>query len=170
MPDFDIAWSAALYNEPMKHLLHLFKYKKKTALKYFFFELIAGFLDRHHIPITAFDCLVPMPIHPAKQREREFNQTQLIAELLAERYRLPLSLHTLVRRKHGRAQALLEEKERWTNIQGAFRIRQSLEFKNRSVLILDDLMTTGATACEAAKTCKHAGASCVGILTLAAGQ
>jgi ComF family protein len=169
-PDFDNAWSATLYNEPMKHLLHLFKYKRKTALKHFFADLIDHFVEHYHVPMQTFDYLVPMPIHPTKQREREFNQTQLIAELLARKYHIPLSLNNLIRIKHSRPQALLEEKERWTNIKDAFRIRHSLEFKNKSILIVDDLITTGATACEASKTCKQAQASYVGILTLAVGQ
>ncbi|MFA6378478.1 MAG: ComF family protein [Candidatus Omnitrophota bacterium] len=170
IPDFDMAWSATIYNEPMKHLLHLFKYQRKTTLKYLLTDLICTFLEQYHIPIQTFDYLVPIPVHPTKQREREFNQTQLIAELLAKRFHRQISINNLIRVKHSRPQAVLEEKERWTNIKDAFRIRHSFSFKNKSILLIDDLMTTGATACEAAKVCKQAQASSVGILTLAVGQ
>jgi len=120
--------------------------------------------------MQTFDALVPVPIHPTKYREREFNQTYLITELLARKFNRPMSLNNLVRSKHTGSQAFLEEKERWTNIQDAFRIRHSCEFKNKSILIIDDLMTTGATACETAKICKQAEAAYVGVLTLAVGQ
>ncbi len=170
IPDFDIAWPAMIYNDPLKHLLHLYKYKRKTVLKSLFAELINTFLERYRVPLQAFDYLVPMPIHPTKHREREFNQTQLIAELLAKKWHTPISSNNLIRVKHCHPQALLQEKERWTNITDAFRIRHSCVFKNKSILLIDDLMTTGATACEAAKICKKADASYVGVLTLAFGQ
>ena len=170
MPDFDQAWGAVLYNDPMRNLLHSFKYRKKTVLRYFFAELAVSFVEHYQIPVKNFDCLLPMPIHPTKHREREFNQTELLCKLLQEKFQIPLYTSILVRSKNTAPQAFLEEKERWTNVKDAFRIRKPLELKNKSILIVDDLLTTGATACEAAKTCKQAGANRVNILTLAIGQ
>ncbi|MCX5681624.1 MAG: ComF family protein, partial [Candidatus Omnitrophica bacterium] len=127
------------------------------------------FIERYQIPVNNFDCLVPMPIHPAKHREREFNQTELLCKLLGKKFGIPVFTRNLIRHKNTDPQAFLEEKERWTNVQDAFRIRKPLTLRNKSILILDDLMTTGATACEAAKTCKQAGAAHVSVLTLAIG-
>lgn len=170
LPDFDQAWAAMIYNDAMKELLHQFKYKGKTGLRLFFTECLISFIDRYHIPIDNFDYIMPMPIHGTKHREREFNQTFLLTDLLAKRFSLKISCQNLTRIAHGPAQALLSEKERWTNVQGAFRIRQPHEIKNKSLLIVDDLITTGATASEAAKICRRAGAQKVVILALAIGQ
>jgi len=159
-----------VYDEPMRQLLHFLKYQRKTSLQYLFADLISEFLDRYHIPIGTFDHLIAVPIHPAKYREREFNQAQLITELLAKKYKVRILSDHLLRSRNTEPQAFLEEKERCTNVQGAFRIRHSCDVENKSVLIIDDLMTTGATACAAARACKQAGASYVGILTLAIGQ
>lgn len=169
-PEFDQAWGAVFYNEPMRHLLHSFKYQKKTVLRYFFSDLLLSSVDRYQIPIKKFDFLIPMPIHSAKYREREFNQTELLAHLVSKKINIPIYINNLIRVKATAPQAFLEEKERWTNIQDAFRIRKPFELKNKSILIIDDLLTTGATACEAAKTCKNAGAASVSILTLAIGE
>lgn len=169
-PIFDRAWGAVLYNDPMRHLLHAFKYEKKTILRHFFAELLISSIERYRLPVKKFDYLIPMPIHPAKYREREFNQTELLVCILGEKFNIPIYINNLVRPKATRPQAFLEEKERWTNVQDAFRIRKPLTLKNKSILIIDDLLTTGATACEAAKTCKAAGAAHVSILALAIGQ
>jgi ComF family protein len=169
MPDFDRSWGAVLYTEPMRHLLHAFKYQKKTVLRHLFADLMISFIEQHQIPIKNFDCLIPIPIHPVKRREREFNQTELLCRLLEKKFDVPVCTKILTRPKNTAPQAFLEEKERWTNVQGTFRIRNPLEFKNKSVLLIDDLMTTGATACEAAKACKQAGAAKVSVLTLAIG-
>ncbi|HOD11763.1 MAG TPA: ComF family protein [Candidatus Omnitrophota bacterium] len=170
LPDFDQSWAATIYNDAMKELLHQFKYKGKTGLRHFFADLLFVFIERYKVPVQQFDLLVPMPIHSAKYREREFNQTVLLAELLSKHFSLTCCDHNLARVAHGPAQALLSEKERWTNVQGAFRIRQPQKIKNKSILIIDDLITTGATASSAAITCRKAGARTVGILALSIGQ
>jgi ComF family protein len=170
IPDFDRSWGVVLYTKPMKDLLHLFKYQKKTALRHVFADLMISFIKQHHIPLTNFDCLIPIPIHSVKHREREFNQTELLCHLIGKEFAIPVNASSLVRMKNTRPQAFLDEKERWTNVQGAFKIRKPLELKNKSILLVDDLMTTGATACEAAKMCRKAGAIKVSILTLAIGQ
>jgi predicted amidophosphoribosyltransferase len=90
-----------------------------------------------------------------------------LADVIARRYRIDLSIGNLIRVRNTEHQTLLSEKERWTNICGAFRIKNSAEFFGKNILIVDDLLTTGATASEAARTTKNAGAKTVGILTLA---
>jgi predicted amidophosphoribosyltransferase len=82
-------------------------------------------------------------------------------------YHIPLSLNSLIRTRNTKQQTLLSEKERWTNTQGAFRIKYPSKFLRKNILIIDDLLTTGATASQAAGTLKSAGAETVGVLTLA---
>lgn len=166
-PFFDQAWAATRYTDSMKNLIHLFKYKNKTALQYLFSNIIISFIENYHIDIKQFDFIVPIPLHPTKLRERQYNQTDLIAQNLSHKFHIPLSRNNLIRQKHTKTQALLNEKERWTNTKDAFRIRHPSNFLEKSILIVDDLITTGATVCEATRILKQAQAKYIGILTLA---
>ncbi len=163
---FDRAWGSSPYTEQMKHLIHLFKYKHKTVLRHLFKSLIVRFINEYHVPLQNFDFLIPVPLHPLKLREREYNQSEILAQTLSTAFQHPVINHCLTRVKSTRPQALLTEKERWTNVHNAFRINQPSRISDRSVLIIDDLMTTGATVCEIAKILKKAGARYVGVLTL----
>ncbi|MCK5180025.1 MAG: ComF family protein [Candidatus Omnitrophica bacterium] len=126
-----------------------------------------AFLETYRLDIKQFEKIVPIPLFPSRLRERGYNQSRLLAEEIGQRYKIDLSLNNLVRARETKHQARLSEKERWTNICGAFRIKDSAKFSGKNILIIDDLLTTGATASEAAHTLKDAGAKTVGILTLA---
>ncbi|MCK5082022.1 MAG: ComF family protein [Candidatus Omnitrophica bacterium] len=130
-------------------------------------RLMIDFLETYRLDIRQFEQIVPMPLFPSRLRERGYNQSQLLAQEIGQRYKIKLSLNNLVRARETEHQARLSEKERWTNIHGAFRIKNRIEFSGKNILIIDDLLTTGATASEAAHTVKDAGAKTVGILTLA---
>jgi len=166
-PHFDCAWGATYYNDMMKRLVHLFKYGNKTALRHHFSHLIFSFMESYQINARQFDMIAPIPLHPARFRERGYNQSQILADSLARKFSLPVSLNNLIRTRNTRNQAHLGQKERWTNIKAAFRIKRPSEFQGKTVLIVDDLMTTGATASEASRVLKETGARKVGVLTLA---
>ena len=166
-PHFDTAWAAAAYDETMQKLIHLFKYGQKTSLQHCFFELISEFITAYRLNINQFDLVIPVPLHPTRLRERGYNQAQLLAQLIARQYSIPLSSNNLIRIRNTESQSVLSQKERWTNIQQAFRIRQPVEFQDKEILLIDDLLTTGATASEAARTLKEAGAKRVDVLTIA---
>jgi len=163
---FDRAWGATVYNETMQKLIHLFKYQNKTSLRKVFSIIIDTFIENHGIDVGRFDIVVPVPLHPARLRERGYNQSELLSESLAEKYRRPLMASKLLRQRHTPNQALLGKKERWTNIRSAFTIKDRAFFKKKSVLLVDDLLTTGATVSEAARILKDAGAKEVSALTL----
>lgn len=134
-----------------------------------FTRWILDFARDYKIDLLTYDFLVPVPLHPARMRERGYNQSQLIAATLAES--LPLTVNTQLKRsRHTPYQARCSQNQRWTNISGAFRIKHPEQFKKSSILIIDDLMTTGATVSEAARTLKEAGAYRVDALTLAAAE
>ncbi len=166
-PHFDFAWSACLYQEPLQGLIHQFKYGQKTLLRHVFRQFVASFLRKYNFDIHQFDMVIPIPLSSTRQRERGYNQAQLLAQDIAQEFNLTLCARNLVRIRHTQNQALLSEKERWTNIQRAFRIKQPQAVFKKSVLLIDDLLTTGATTSEAALTLKEAGANIVGVLTLA---
>jgi len=163
---FDLAWAACEYNGVMKHAIHLFKYGQKTALRRHFAGLIMSFLRAYRIDLSGYDRLCPVPLSPTRMRERTFNQAALLARELAPFLGVPLDEKLLQRRRNTKNQAKLSPKDRWTNIRGAFTIRNSSALNGQNILILDDLLTTGATASEAALALKQAGANRVGVLTL----
>jgi len=165
-PVFDRAWGVTLFDERMRHLIHLFKYGNKTGLRAFFGRLMADFIRLYHVPIYDFDGLLPAPLHAARRRERGYNQSDLLAESLKNTFNIPI-IKTAVRRLRNTSnQARLSQKERWTNIARAFKINQSLHIRHKNILIIDDLLTTGATASEITRVLKNAGAANVCVLTL----
>ena len=164
---FDRAWAAAIYNNTLKELIHLFKYKNKTLLRRDFAGILSAFIHDYNVDIGQFDIVVPIPLHTARLRERGYNQSELLAESLLKEFKIKPSFKNLVRKRHTKNQALLKKKDRWTNIQGAFKIKRPEEFSRKSVLIVDDLLTTGTTLSEAALILKEAGAHKVCALTLA---
>ncbi|MBF0522704.1 MAG: ComF family protein [Candidatus Omnitrophica bacterium] len=165
-PHFDFAWGCCIYKDPLKDLIHKFKYSQKTLLRHTFLKFIRTFIADYHFDIHQFDFVVPIPLHSSRLRERGYNQSQILALGVAETFDISLSEHNLIRTRPTKPQIELSQKERWTNIRGAFRIKLPDKFKNKNILIIDDLLTTGATASEAAKTLKDAGAGTVGVLTL----
>ena len=166
-PSFDFAWSACLYEDPLKELIHRFKYGQKTLLRRLLADLMASFVREYELDIGQFEAIVPIPLSSTRLRERGYNQAQLLARELAKGFSLPLAQNYLLRTRHTRPQTFLDEKQRWTNIKGAFTIRKPNALKRKNILLIDDLLTTGATASEAARVLKSAGAGTVGILTLA---
>jgi len=164
---FDFAWGACFYNDPLKGLIHKFKYSQKTGVHKQLSILMMSFIHTYHLDIQQFSIIVPIPLSSTRLRERGFNQSELLAAQIARKTNIDMNSNSLVRIHNTKIQAFLSQKERWTNIQGAFKIKHSAPFKDQSVLIIDDLLTTGATASEAAKMIKLAGAKTVGILTLA---
>jgi ComF family protein len=166
IPDFDLAWGFTLYEPPVPDLIQDFKFRNKTALRKTFRAISQTFLDRYHPTLKEFQGLIPLPLTPVRMRERGYNQSLLLAESLSQITGIPYVTDILSRAKHAPQQSTLGEKERWTNIKGAFRINSRSSVKDKQYLVVDDLLTTGATASEAARTLKRAGAARVGVVVL----
>lgn len=164
---FARAWSICLYSDEMIELIRLFKYKARLSLREIFARLLCEFIDTYHLPINEYHYLVPIPLHPARLREREFNQAEILAQDLASRFKVKINLNNLIRTKNSKSQTQLSQRHRFENIQGAFRVRRPEEFSRKSILLIDDLFTTGATVNEAAGVLRNAGADLVDVLTLA---
>ena len=125
--------------------------------------------DHYHrfYPADAFQSILPVPLHPKRLREREFNQCVLLARPLAARLGIPLDLDAVERVRHTLPQSASSEADRRKNLRGAFRVRSPERVKGRSILLLDDVYTTGATLEELARSLLSAGARRVSGLTLA---
>lgn len=151
----------------MSELIQAFKFHDKTALRKTFQLIIKQFLNRYQIPLKAHG-LIPIPMHAVRLRERGYNQSELLADVLSELTGIPVHKKLLLRVYHATPQKNLHRKERWTNIQGAFRISDHQSCLNKNFCLVDDLLTTGATASEASRTLKTNGAAQVSLLALAA--
>jgi ComF family protein len=122
--------------------------------------------DRHRDVLTG-ELVVPVPLHPKRLRERGFNQARLIASKLAQRFRLPLDDNSLVRTRYTeRHRAGLDALERSKSVSDAFAVKGG-KVRGRSVLLVDDLFTTGSTVGAATAVLLSAGATRVNVFTLA---
>jgi len=164
---FDRIWAAAIYDPTMRYLLHLFKYGQNTGLRLTFAEFLKQFVQRYHVPVQDCDLILPVPLHHTRFRERGFNQSELIARPLAAAWKIPFHPGILERYRFSIYQARVNSKQRWTNISGTFKIKHPDIIKDKNILIIDDLMTTGATLSEISRELKRAGAQKVYGLTVA---
>jgi ComF family protein len=159
---FDRAASFGFYEGNLRGLIHLFKYSGMKPLV----RPLAAFLERA-IPIDqAFDAVVPVPLHWRKRWSRGFNQAELLARRVAKHRRVPL-LFALKRKRSTAVQATLAIAGRRRNVAGAFAIRAKADVAGKTILLVDDVMTTGATATACASVLKRAGAKSVSLVTLA---
>jgi competence protein ComFC len=164
---FDAAWSACIYGGTLPDLVHAFKYQGKTSLRKTLSQLIISYIENYHIPLENFDVILPVPLHSTRYRERGFNQAELLSRIIARQYHLLHRTDVLTRYKFTVSQTQYEAKQRWTNVNDAFRINHHSNIADKNILIVDDLLTTAATADAASYTLKQAGAAYVGVLTLA---
>jgi ComF family protein len=166
LPPFDEGWALLHYEGPTRELLHRFKFHNKTSVCRTFAALLHEFTERYALQFPDAVMVIPVPLHPTRLRERGYNQAALLAACAAREFKLPLRENILTRAHHTPRQSELSAKDRWTNIKGAFKIQNSSDIVGRAVIVVDDILTTTATASEAAKTLKDAGASRVIIITL----
>ena len=159
---FDAAYSFGFYEEELRELIHVFKYGRVQTLAKPLGRFLASALPREQ----TFDVIVPMPLYWRKRWRRGFNQAALLARELARRTHIPVS-NALRRVKDTAAQAGLTNAKRRRNVSGAFRARNKTALSGQRVLLIDDVLTTGATAASCARALRAAGARQVTLLTLA---
>ncbi len=164
---FDRAVSPCIYEGAIKDLIHEFKYRNKDYLGVTLSRLILDFIDEYNLKMDFFDFFIPIPLHRARLREREFNQADILAKQIALKLNKVLLPDALLRRRNNRSQTNLEDKERFNNVKEIFSINKNVLIKGKNILLIDDVLTSGATCSEAARTLKNAGANIVFALTLA---
>jgi ComF family protein len=150
----------------VRKLVHNFKYGRQFHLRHLLADWLGETLDDARLRGRRFDCLVPVPLHPARERARGFNQAHLLAELLAESSGLPL-VSAIERIRYTTTQTAFDRAERMENLRNAFRLRKKMDVRGSRVLLIDDVLTTGSTLSECARVLKKAGALCVYAATAA---
>ncbi len=123
------------------------------------------FIDLYAVPVRTFDLLIPVPLHPVRRRERGYNQSHLIALELSRHYKIDYDPRIVRRVLYSLNQARVRPKQRWTNVESAFKIKSYSSIINTNILIVDDLLTTGATLSSLAEVLKSGGAKKVSALT-----
>jgi ComF family protein len=164
---YDRAYSVCVYDGTIKTLIHEFKYNDKQYLGKPLARLLIDFIKKYDLPVRYMDYLIPVPLHSAKEREREFNQALILCREVAAAFDKPILEHNLFRYRATGTQATLEPHQRFLNVKGCFAVTEKQSVTGRNFLLIDDVLTTGATASEAAQALKDAGANIVFVLTLA---
>jgi len=167
-PAFDRARSAARYRGTMRAILQSFKYGRETCLAADLVRLLDACV-RTHYDAVRFDGVAFVPLHTRRERSRTYNQARLLARGLARCRGLPLLPAFLRRIRPTGSQTALKSAARRTNVRGAFAVADSAWVEGRRLLLVDDIMTTGATVNECARTLKAAGALGVYVVTVARG-
>ncbi len=163
-PSVDSARTLLYFNGPVREGIHLFKYSGHWRLGR---DLIRYFRN-HAAEITLrADIILPVPLAPIRLRLRGFNQAVVLAREIAETKGTPMIVDLLVRTRQIHPQVGLKEKERYRNISGCFGVKKPERIKNKKILLVDDVLTTGATANECAHQLKKEGAESVHLLALA---
>lgn len=160
-PPFDAARAAGRYADELRRAIHVFKYDGVRALAV---PLAAFLAETITLPIE-IDCLCPVPLHPARERMRGYNQSALLADELAAHWRLPVEPALLARIVNTTPQMQLPADERRRNMRGAFAAPPAAQ--GRDIGLVDDVYTTGSTLFECSRVLKHAGARRVLVLTIA---
>lgn len=165
---FSSARSAVIATTAAMEAIQRFKYNQAR----WFEPFLADLLLREAVPVLReqkWDCVVPVPLHPVKEREREFNQAERIAAHLAKALNLPLKTDHLRRVLPTNTQTRLTKQERAENMRNAFLVRDKVKLDGQRIIIIDDVFTTGATTSACAKVLLRAGASDVCVWTVARG-
>lgn len=165
-PHFDRARSVLVYGEHSRQIILDFKHGDRTWPA----PAFGRWLARAGAELTAeADIAAPVPLHRSRLYARRYNQASLLAQALGRATGLAVQPDLLARHRATPSQGHMSPTARRRNVQGAFRLRPGFEelVRDRRVLLVDDVLTTGATAGECARTLKRAGAAAVDVLTLA---
>ncbi len=170
-PPFERAMPSLAYGKLLRKAIHRFKYNGETGLAKLLGALMitcasSSIKDLSESTLDNIDVVIPIPLHRNRLRERGFNQSLLLAKVAARAVSAPLDYKSLRRVRDTTPQIELRGKERAENVRGAFETESRVLLKDKTVLLVDDVYTTGSTIRECARILKKEGARVVA-LTLA---
>lgn len=164
---FEFARSVGIYRGVLRECIHLFKYYGEKKLAEPLGELLIDYLVRNQEFKKGIDLIIPVPLHKNDLKERGFNQSILLSRVIGNYFSIPVKEEILIKKKLTSSQVNLSKKEREKNILKVFSVNKPAEIREATILILDDIFTTGSTVEECAKELKKAKAKNIFILTLA---
>lgn len=165
---FQKARAVGVYDGILKEHIHALKYRGQRRVAGALGSLMAGIACREQ-GMDSVDLIVPVPLDIRRLAERGFNQAELIARCVGQRLGIPVSGHVLIRPLPTPSQSRLPREDRRHNLRGAFQVVNPGDVAGRAILLVDDVLTTGATADECSRVLLKAGAREVYVLTAAAG-
>jgi competence protein ComFC len=165
---FSAARSAVVAKDVVLEVIHRYKYGRALWFEPFLADLLVR-AAAPELTSTHRDAIVPVPLHPTKERDREFNQARRLAQCLSRATGIPLNADWLRRIEPTRTQTLLSRAERAENVRRAFAAPQDLKLNGERIVLIDDVFTTGATTSACARVLKTAGAGDVCVWTVARG-
>ncbi|MFA6447992.1 MAG: ComF family protein [bacterium] len=166
---FDLCRSVFFYAPPVDELIKKFKFKRNYTAGRWLLDGVcirAQFQPGFFPGFDSADGIVPVPLHPLKILQRGFNQSEFFADGFGRQLKVE-QMPCLVRRRYTRPQSLLPLKEREKNVRGAFAVSRNAPIAGKKLILIDDVMTSGATVYECARALKEGGAAEVYIFTIA---
>ena len=164
-PSFGKTIASFKYEFPIRQAIHLFKYQSKRYVLHTLSPALIETIKEHYTEATLPEVLIPAPMDKAKRKQRHYNHALLLARDIGKRIRIPVEAKTLLKTKNTTSQTGLNKRQRIRNLKGAFDIVKPVSY--RHVALIDDVMTTGATAESMAKMLLDAGVERVDIWCIA---
>jgi len=167
-PAYDCVVSKYQAKGVLRDLIHRFKYGRQYYLRRVLADYLLGAMGEVRILAIPPDCIVPVPLHPTRVRERGFNQAEALAEIVSKWVKIPI-VHCIERRRYTQTQTRFDRTERMRNLRNTFALRKNRDVRGKHSLLVDDILTTGSTLHECALVLRGAGAASVRAITVARG-
>ena len=156
--------SATVYTGPMTSLIHLFKYKNCDYLAGFLSSLIVKHLEEIGFNTNRYQLIIPVPLHKDKLKIRGYNQAGLLSKLLSNHFKIPFKDDIIENTNIRPSQTKLPKEKREKNAEGIFVVKENL--KNKNIILVDDIFTTGSTVSACSKALGEKGAKNITVITL----
>ncbi|MGB2698055.1 MAG: ComF family protein [Candidatus Zixiibacteriota bacterium] len=148
--------SLGVFDNYYQKMIHGFKYQQKMSLGQRLGKRLGEKLKDDKLT-SGFDCIIPVPLHSTRKRERGFNQSEILAQELSDVTHIPVLKKVLKRTRNTKDQTKLTPEERIENVRGAFTLKDPEKIEGKKIILVDDVMTTGATLEECAIVLREAG-------------
>ena len=162
--EFDAGRSVVVFKDLAQGLVHSFKFGAKPYIK----NTLGNLMTNKLLSLGwKFDVIVPVPVSKKRLKQRGYNQAYLLGEVISKNLDVPVLNDVLIKAKETLDQVGLNFNDRQENLKGSIKVNNSQHLKDKTVLLVDDVITTGATSSICAKALKQAGAKCVYVISFA---